>query len=339
MKLNYNEIKDITVGAALVEERDGGVGFSRFTKEQRTLYCNRTEACYLRSLSMSGIKLCFRTDSQSLGLSLGISPATSRKYYAVDILVDGEYIGGLNNFEGTELPQKYTVVDLKIEDAEKTFDLGNGEKLVEIYLPWSANAVIKELSLDDGAYINPVKREKKLLAFGDSITQGYDALHPINSYVARLAKALGADEYNKGIGGEIFFPELALTKEEFTPDYITVAYGTNDWSICEKDVFRKNCSEFYSNLRKTYPDVKIFAITPVWRTDINGESPMGKFDVIENTIKSVAEKLGITVISGVGLIPPEETLFADLFVHPSDEGFKYYYENLYKKMKEKGDLR
>ena len=121
-------------------------------------------------ISLSGIKLCFKTDSRKLGMSIGISPASSRKYFAVDILVDGEYIGGLNNFEGTELPQKYTVVDLKIEDAEKTFDLGNGEKLVEIYLPWSANAVIKEMSLDDGAYIKPVKREKKLLAFGDSIT-------------------------------------------------------------------------------------------------------------------------------------------------------------------------
>ena len=339
MKLNYNEIKDITVGASLVEPLGDGVCFSRFTKKQRELYCNRTEACYLRSHSMSGIKLCFMTNSQKLGLSIGVLPASSRKYYAVDILINGEYFGGLDNFGGEELPQKYTVVDLKIEDAEKTFNLGNGEKLIEIYLPWSANIVIRELSLDDGAYIKPVKRKKKLLAFGDSITQGYDALHPTNSYVAKLAKALDADEYNKGIGGEIFFPELALTKEDFIPDYITVAYGTNDWSISEKDIFRKNCSEFYSNLRKTYPDVKIFAITPVWRTDIDGERDMGKFEVVEEYIKRVAQKLDITVISGLELIPADEKLFADLFVHPSDEGFGYYYENLYKQMKERGDLK
>ena len=47
---------------------------------------------------------------------------------------------------------------------------------------------------------------------------------------ARLADALGAEEVNKAIGGECFFPELAATKEDFQPEYITVAYGTNDWS-------------------------------------------------------------------------------------------------------------
>ena len=71
--------------------------------------------------------------------------------------------------------------------------------------------------------------KKRILCFGDSISQGYDALYPSNQYTPQLAKLLDAEEYNKAIGGEIFRPELALARDDFEPEYITVAYGTNDW--------------------------------------------------------------------------------------------------------------
>lgn len=68
---------------------------------------------------------------------------------------------------------------------------------------------------------------------------------------ARLADALGAEEVNKAIGGECFFPELAATKEDFQPEYITVAYGTNDWSRKLAEEFQTNCRAFcFKNLYK-----------------------------------------------------------------------------------------
>jgi len=33
-------------------------------------------------------------------------------------------------------------------------------------------------------------------------------------------------------------------------------------------------------------------------------------------------------------LPKEEKYFADLRLHPNDEGFKYYFENLYSEIEE-----
>ena len=109
-------------------------------------------------------------------------------------------------------------MQLPLGEFSRNFALGGGRKSVCIYLPWSVIVEIEELSIDDTAYITPIKPSKKLIAFGDSITHGYDALRPSNRYVAKLAEALDAEEINKGIGGEIFFPaSMALQSAMPTP--------------------------------------------------------------------------------------------------------------------------
>ena len=167
--------------------------------------------------------------------------------------------------------------------------------------------------------------------YGDSITHGYDAINPSNKYATRLANALGYDEYNKGIGGEVFFPPLAELKQPFTPDIITVAYGTNDWSLTEKSQFDKNCKAFYENLSKNYPDTPIFAITPIWRKESVTETrPFGDFALVEEGIREATKDLkNVTVIRGFDLVPKEEKYFADLRLHPNDKGFEYYAKSLY----------
>ena len=67
-----------------------------------------------------------------------------------------------------------------------------------------------------------------MLVYGDSITHGYDALAPSKAYSVSVPFTLSANAINKAIGGEIFFPTLARIKSNINPDYITVAYGTND---------------------------------------------------------------------------------------------------------------
>ncbi len=328
MKLDYTQVASIATGAATVCEENGCYFFSRFTDEQKKMYRERTEDCHLRSLSSAGIKLSFETSSRNLYLRYSVTPGSSRQYVSLDIFVNGTCIDYIDNFGEKEFPKKYTEVTLPLGRFSQQVSLGEGVKQVTIYLPWSVNVVFEEISVDDGAYIRPVKREKTLLAYGDSITQGYDALRPSNTYVAALARALCADETNKGIGGEMFFPELASAKEDFEPDYITVAYGTNDWSHCTKEEFEANCASFFKNLRISYPKAKIFAITPLWRTDVHETTRLGKFEELEKTICAVTKDLDIAVISGLELVPHEAEVFADLFVHPNDEGFAHFSKNL-----------
>lgn len=63
-------------------------------------------------------------------------------------------------------------------------------------------------------------------------------------------------------------PALAACKDAFAPDYIIVAYGTNDWRHAAAEKFRNNCRGFYENLCKHYPGVPVIAITPIWRANM-----------------------------------------------------------------------
>lgn len=335
MRLEFSKIKDITLGAVRIEQNENGISFYRFTKKQEEMYKNRSEDFYRKTFATSGIRFRFRTNSTTLFLNaVIINKGSSRSYFSFDVFVNGERIDSIDNFSGANLPPEYNTLSFPTGEFSKEFYLGTGEKEVCVYLPWSVSVVLKEIAVDDGAFIDPIKPGKKMLCFGDSITQGYDALRPSNKYVSKLADVLDSEEYNKAIGGEIFYPDLAAAKEDFCPDYITVAYGTNDWNRCESDVFANNCKEFFNNLSVNYPNAKIFAITPIWRKDMDLNKPFGEFKGVGEIIKSqVAKHQNIWVIDGFCFVPQNEKLYADLRLHPNDKGFEFYFEGLVKAIK------
>lgn len=335
MNLNLSQIRDITTGAVRIEEIDNNIHFYRFTKQQEELYKNRSEDFYKKTFSTSAVQMRFRTNSQTLFLRTEITGGSSRTYFAFDVFVNDEKIDTLDNFSDKELPRDYTTVAFELGEFSKEFCLGTGEKEVRIYFPWSVKAILKEFIIDDDSFIKPVKPSKKMLCFGDSITHGYDALYPSNKYITKLADMLNAAEYNKAIGGEIFFPELASTKENFEPDLITVAYGSNDWNRCTKEEFTRNCKDFFSNLNNSYPNSRIFVITPIWRKEMNEIRQFGEFKNIEKIIEKQAEEFeNISVVQGFEFVPQNENLFADLRLHPNDKGFEYYFESLSKQVKD-----
>lgn len=329
MKLSFDKIKELIIGAARIEEENGCLKPYRFTKEQQQLYKEKREKHYTKTLSSSGIKLLFKTDSEKMFLKINTQQATSRKYFSVDVFVDGVYADSLDNFSHIDMPQDYTTVEVPLGSHSKEFNLGGGEKTVCVHLPWSVGVEIEELSIDDTAFVEGMKLPKKLLVFGDSISQGYDAQRPSNRYVAKLAQLLDAEEMNKAIGGEVFFPELSELKDDIEPDYIIVAYGTNDWVLTDSDTFKVNCKSFYTNIRNNYPNAKMFAITPIWRDGYTRERPFGEFLSIDKYIRECVNDLdGVTVISGFEFVPHSSEFFADLILHPNDKGFDCYFENL-----------
>ena len=332
MKLNLQQIESITLGAIRVTEEADGFHFYRFTREQEHLYVGRKADFDKKVPATTGVQLSFRTDSQELYLKIHVKLGANRTYFALDIFVDDKKVDSIANFENYEelSGMNYATMEFSPGDFGKHISLGKGEKNVRIDLPWSMQTVIEEMHLTDGATVEPVKPGKKLLAFGDSVTQGYDALYPSNKYISRLANYLGAEEYNKAVGGEVFFPELAATKEPFTPDYIVVAYGTNDWNLVKtKEQFLENCGGFFQNLTKNYPNTPVFAITPIWREDWEMERPTGMFHSVDGLIRDIAKNYeNVTVVSGMDLIQHDVKCFADRRLHPNDEGFRQYFENL-----------
>lgn len=335
MKLTFAQIEEMTWGTVRITEEEGCLCFYRCTKAQEELLRKRKDEFYRHSLGTAGVRLVFQTGSQAVQLKVRVKSISERKRFSFDVFSDGQFVGYLDNFSEVELPIGEQWIDLPTGDFEKTFCLGAGKKTVSIYFPYSAQGMIREVVLDDGATFEPVKASKKMLAYGDSITQGYYALRSSNRYIARLADYLGAEEINKGIGSDRFCPDLGRLKDDVTPDYIVMAHGTNDWRTNRtREEFREKAREELLALRQNYPNAKMIVISPIWRKDYKDERPFGDFRKLDEDLRTVVKDIdNAIVIRGFNLIPHEEQYFGDLQLHPNDEGFEMYFNSLLKQYK------
>lgn len=327
MKLTFEEIRNITKGSVRIEEIDGRINFFRFTKEQENMYAEVSENFWGKSFATAGVRLEFITSSRSIALEIYASTASSRTYFNHDIYVNGElkYILGSDTKDAPD-----GTVQLKGE-----YDLGEGEKTVKIYFPWSANSRLVSLELDDGASVIPIMHKLKMISFGDSITHGYDAVNPSLAYTSLVADAFDAEMINKGIGREVFRPALSAIRDSFEPDIITVAYGTNEWSLRTAEQFCKESEEFYSNLSTLYPNSRIFALTPIWRGDIlKIKTPIGAFENITKQLEKIVSSLpNVTLIDCIDFVPHEAKMFSPDILHPNILGFSYYAKGVIKSIK------
>ena len=328
MKLTYQQLCDITQGTAYISEEDCRAVFHRFTTEQEELYHRTNQSFYRKALAPAGVILQFRTDSCFITLKGETSSASTRTYYSIDILEDGVPAGHVDNFSQMMLSEDYTKCNYPLGKFSKTIPLKSGMKTITICMPWSVQVMLEELSLSNGSAIIPDRPQKKLLLFGDSITQGYDALRPMNRYAFQLARALNATEYNKAIGGEVFFPALAHTREDWTPDLILVAYGTNDWSKLGRDMFQANARIFLRALRNQYVGAKLLVMQPIWRKDRDLQREYGSFDLMRQDLAQICSELGLQTIDCYSFVPMDEAYFADLRLHPNDKGFASYSSQL-----------
>lgn len=322
MKLTFEQIQEILQGAAYTETINGALHLYRFTKEQNELYRRTSAESYKRSLSTSGIRLEFSTNSPTLSIEVEVVSGSSRNYFSHDIYVNGTIISSFGS--------QATIAGI----FSHTCALGDGDKDVCIYFPWSAASAIRSMELADGSTCSPITKTYKMLMYGDSITQGYDAALTSHSYASRLTARLNADSINRGIGGERFFPDLAELSEETSPDIVTVAYGTNDWKYSTKEAFEQNCSKFFRILSQRYPQSKIFAISPIWRANPERITDVGEFFYVRTYIQQIIKDLpNVVMIDGYDFVPHDPSYFADLRVHPNDEGFAHYATHLYEEIK------
>ena len=237
MELTYSQIKSCTSGAVRVKQETDGIHFYRLTKEQFAVYDNQPLK-HPRRTATAGIKFMFRTDSRYITMAADLRcNGGTGAYFSFDVFVNGKRKTCWDNFSHMQLPRQFTGLKFQLDVPPARMDLGEGTKEVVIHFPWNRPVVLHWVEIEDGAFIEPIKPEKKLIAFGDSITQGFYALRPSDCYISRIADALGAELYNKGIGGERYVPAMVETPDAFTPDYVVVAYGTNDWNRANEEDF------------------------------------------------------------------------------------------------------
>jgi lysophospholipase L1-like esterase len=123
-----------------------------------------------------------------------------------------------------------------------------------------------------------------------------------------------------------------------SPDYITVAYGTNDWSWSGKtlDEITENANAYFTKLTSLYPSAEIFYISPLYRGDEGRITTLGDFFGAVERFSEVAKKFGCKVINGRDLIPHSSLMFDDKYLHPNDLGFTQYAKALEKELRKLG---
>ncbi|MBQ6672561.1 MAG: SGNH/GDSL hydrolase family protein [Spirochaetales bacterium] len=304
---------------------DGYVHPLRYTEYQVRHLADFSEKQEIRALASANITIEFKTDSRRLGMNFRFLPGSSRENAGMDILSDGKL---LRTFDLTG-------------DGEQSFetDLEGGLRKITIFLPWSKQTEIGGITLDDGSKVERTgEKSKTVICMGDSITQGYMAERPTQTYVGRLATHLDAEVINQGNGGYILDSGLIDPEIKVKADLVTFAYGTNDYSReADPEAIRGNLDRFLSRLTETFPGVPVICITAPYRGSEKHFRRIAEigwdYSKLREVFHQVCSKYAdVTVIDDT--VPHEAQFFAPDYTHPTDLGFEHYFNNIYPTVRE-----
>lgn len=315
MKLSFDTIKSVTVGAVDITQQNDGIHFAKCTQKQIEVWYSLAQHLGDNATATTGIRLDMHTNSRTFKFT---APQGNR----FEIYVNGVF---MYNIPATELLDRSYSIDLSGEDNRVT-----------LILPSHAPAaVLSVVEIDDGAYVKPHEFNKKIFFIGDSITQGWNSGYDSLSYAYRVSDFFNAHSIIQGVGGGdfrgLFDPEI-----DYDPDLVIVAYGTNDWSHASSlEELLNNADTFLTALTKKYPATTLVGLLPIWRdVSANPTRPAGTFEDTCLALKKKFTEYGLTVIDGQKLTPHISDFFSDKTLHPNAMGFGIYAENLIKEIKD-----
>ncbi len=266
----------------------------------------------------TGIKLVFETDSKYFAFGYNAGYVTGN---SCEVYVDGVKSGGLD-FRNDFISGVYYHA------------LDGGNHKVEIYMP-NSQMGIKNFTVEKGKTFEAVSEKNEILFLGDSITEGIGIENISKTYPQVVAEALGMTLYNQGVASYTHDEKSIYHIGKADPEIVFVAMGVNE--VFQSDMeenLKGTVEKYYKKLTKTFPDSKIYVMTPLTAFDRDYKKVQLVRDIIKDVVK---EYEGITVINGEEILSPQmcfedRSLLAD-GVHPSDKGAKIIAEKLIEIMK------
>ena len=320
MNLIDQAIEEYCQGILSISRDRHGIRMRRMTPAQYDYY-DWTPGWDIRSRCNAGSSIVLNTDSPFLNMSLEFLPG-ARTYFGLDIEIDGI------------LSHCIRVEKAKGKYEKRLFEFNEArERTVRIYLSPNIEIRILKLELRSGSMVRPVETSScNILCLGDSITQGMDAHSPVSTYPVQLARMMDANLLNQGVGGHIFDVDSLDPDLAFSPDLITVAYGTNDWGReIGLEGIRQSAETYLEKLRDIFPlPTRIAVLSPIWRQA--GHELRGGVDLptFSRTILDIAQQIeGVDAIDGLALVPNQPWYLED-GTHPNDHGFLHYSLNLHR---------
>ena len=314
----------------------GFVSFCRFTRRQLPLYAGDSLHRFMSACS-AGVEICFSTTGDAISFEC-------RRDFHLKVFLDGLWKQLKSTVTRDKEPVKPVdgfdfLVNGDLEgftpprNGRLEFEFRNPDASpvdVRILFPAISGVKIRSLEVNGRVEALAEKRER-ILCLGDSITQGMSAVNPSLGYVARLSEELNVDALNQGVGGFVYDPASLDGLEDLpSPKLITVAYGSNDWALNpDLEDIRRNVEDYYAKLTTLFPGVPVYAITPLWRADLEAGAKCGALSEVATCISTACSQYpSITVVDGLELIPHDTAYFADGVLHPNAKGFEIMAESL-----------
>jgi lysophospholipase L1-like esterase len=202
--------------------------------------------------------------------------------------------------------------------------LGPGPSVV--YLPEGMAPTVTGIAGLGGA-IAPGPRQRRWLAYGDSITEGWGASAPGRTWLATAARRLDLEAVNFGYAGSGRGELVVAEAMAGVPaDVITVAFGTNCWGMIafSEELLEATVRAFVASVRAGHPRTPIVVVSPIVRPDSEttpnrlGATLAGLRAAYERAVLGLgAADAGVTLVPGREIVAPGQ--LAD-GIHPDDAG-------------------
>jgi lysophospholipase L1-like esterase len=178
-----------------------------------------------------------------------------------------------------------------------------------------------------GAAIAPGPPQRRWLAYGDSITEGWGASTPGRTWLATAARRLGLEAVNFGYAGSGRGELVVAEAMAAVPaDVITLAFGTNCWGMIafSEELLEATVRAFVASVRAGHPHTPIVAVSPIVRPD--AEDTPNRLGATLARLRAAYERavLGLgTADAGITLVPGRDLVCAGQLadgIHPDDAG-------------------
>lgn len=201
---------------------------------------------------------------------------------------------------------------------------------VIVHIPEGMKPTITSITAVDGS-IAPAPAQKRWLAYGDSINEGWVASGPSGAWPSIVGRRHGLDVVNLGYAGsargEIVSAQQIAALD--SPAVISIAHGTNCWTRIpySTEMMSSTTEAFLCIVRAGHPGVPIVVLSPVTRPD--AESVPNELGATLGDLRLAMERATRSLIEAgdvdLTLVPGRDVLAAELLadgIHPGDEGHR-----------------
>ena len=304
--MTLQELRAFLFGAVETREEQGGLRAFPIPESVRKVWGAKADWLETHASFPTGVRLDLHTDASELTFTLSGG--------SFEVAVDGQ------------LADTWRAK----EKASFSLSLPAGEHRVTLWYPLHENGILHGMTLPAGAFARPHEYKRNFLFLGDSITQGFSAEHGTCAYAIQVSQACNADCLIQGVGGAYFNPDAFEKPENFDPDRVIVAFGTNDptWGF-DGETLRRMTAAYLDKIVAAYGSERVLCILPIWRGEETLKEEIRDFyRQCIAMVREEEEKRGFRVVDGLSLVPHDPACFASDRLHPNDRGFRAYTENL-----------